>query len=177
MMKQQIRAPQKDGIIHTKEAIFAAFVAHNVQIVNQGNCKCATSKLTLSARYKTLSCDCLGVLLEDIDNILQSVAHYQFYFAGLSLSEQTNRFLEWMKHAELGRENNSRYKFIIPFIPEDQITNLEIDELFKNNLVCINALLVLLGKGFSFIMIFGGILIIKQHQFQDRKIIIMLVKG
>ena len=91
-----------------------------------------------------------GILKEDINNIFRSIAHYQFYFAGLSLSEQINRFLEWMKYAELERKDNRRQKFLIPFAPEDQITNLAIDELFGNNLVCINALLILLGKGFEF---------------------------
>ena len=82
---------------------------------------------------------------------MESVANYQFYFSNLAYSEQQNRFLEWMKYAALSPNvQGTRKKYLIPFSPGNETTNLELDQLFNNNLVCISALLIIFGKKYKF---------------------------
>jgi len=145
------RGSKKNAMMYSKAEILAGLVAYNVKLANFEYCTCYTRNLSSLSKYKKLKCNCLSILLEDITNIMESVANYQFYFTNLVYSEEQNRFLEWVKYAALTPNvQGPRQKYLIPFSPGNQTMNLELDELFNNNQVCISALLIIFGKKYKF---------------------------
>ena len=155
MIKRQQRAPKKAGILFSENEITSAFVAYNKIIAERGKCVCVTSKLSNEHKNKLMNCECLSALLVDDTavqtTIYKSIAAYQLSFGALSNTEQQFRVLEWMKYAEdekIDTKHSASKSYLIPYSTVRQ-GRRSVTQVMKNK-ICINALLLILGKRFFF---------------------------
>ena len=155
MIKRQQRAPKKAGILFSENEISSAFVEYNTIIAERGKCVCVTSKLSNEHKNKLMKCECLSALLVDDTavqtTIYKSIAAYQLSFGALSNTEQQFRVLEWMKYAEdekIDTKHSASKSYLIPYSTVRQ-GRRSVTQVMKNK-ICINALLLILGKRFFF---------------------------
>ena len=149
MIRKQMRASKKAGILYSREVIFESFVTYNKHIIQSVNCICETSKISNQKSNKELECNCLSYL--NVDNnflqmtIYESIAEYQMFFTELTISAQQNQFLEWMKYGEstksIYNDRISKPVYIVPYSTIYRRGRRELSNVIEKEEVCVNTIL------------------------------------
>lgn len=98
---------------------------------NVGSCTCRTGK------KKSLSCDCLSILQDDICR--NAVAKYILEWAQKPYQEQTQVLVDWTRYAKPSPSN--KRCFLIPYVPEPAKDYSAVHD----HKICVSALITMMG--------------------------------